>query len=78
MNLVPRYFQLPWILSLHQQTILNSIEDSIPACHAGDPGSIPGRWDQLFSNLIDLTEINSNARAYRGTYFIYDDFIYDD
>ena len=28
--------------------ILDSIEVSIPACHAGDPGSIPGRGDLLF------------------------------
>ena len=26
-----------------KQEILDSIVVSIPACHAGDPGSIPGR-----------------------------------
>ena len=28
--------------------ILDSIEVSIPACHAGDPGSIPGRGVTIF------------------------------
>ena len=41
--------------------ILDSIEVSIPACHAGDPGSIPGRGDQffafLFAELICQTQI---------------------
>ena len=30
-------------------SILDSIEVSIPACHAGDPGSIPGRGVQFLS-----------------------------
>ena len=30
------------------QAILDSIEVSIPACHAGDPGSIPGRGVTIF------------------------------
>ena len=32
--------------------ILDSIEVSIPACHAGDPGSIPGRGDQFFYIIL--------------------------
>ena len=32
--------------------ILDSIEVSIPACHAGDPGSIPGRGVKLFVSLM--------------------------
>ena len=43
-------------------SILDSIVVSIPACHAGDPGSIPGREDFLhivhsldaFPNLIKV------------------------
>ena len=31
-------------------SVLVSIVVSIPACHAGDPGSIPGRGD-LFCNI---------------------------
>ncbi len=27
----------------YNNVFLDSIEASIPACHAGDPGSIPGR-----------------------------------
>ena len=37
--------------------ILVSIVVSIPACHAGDPGSIPGRGD-LFAICIFLTAIS--------------------
>ena len=33
---------------LDVSTVLDSIVVSIPACHAGDPGSIPGRGDFLF------------------------------
>ena len=29
----------------YQLNVLDSIVVSIPACHAGDPGSIPGRED---------------------------------
>ena len=32
----------------HCHPILDSIEVSIPACHAGDPGSIPGRGGIIF------------------------------
>ena len=31
-----------------QQSLLGSIVVSIPACHAGDRGSIPRRGDQIF------------------------------
>ena len=34
-----------WFLNMY---ILGSIVVSIPACHAGDPGSIPGRGVLLF------------------------------
>ena len=34
--------------SLEIHAILDSIEVSIPACHAGDPGSIPGRGVTTF------------------------------
>ena len=34
------------------QAILDSIEVSIPACHAGDPGSIPGRGEKIFLNFF--------------------------
>ena len=32
-------------MHLNEKHILDSIVVSIPACHAGDPGSIPGRGD---------------------------------
>ena len=38
-------------------SVLVSIVVSIPACHAGDPGSIPGRGD-LFAICIFLTAIS--------------------
>ncbi len=31
----------------YNNVFLDSIEASIPACHAGDPGSIPGRGVNL-------------------------------
>ncbi len=40
-----------------QMNILDSIEASIPACHAGDPGSIPGRGDFFFLNITDCGKI---------------------
>ena len=33
---------------LYQSKVLDSIVVSISACHAGDPGSIPGRGAQIF------------------------------
>ena len=48
------------------ELIRDSIVDSIPACHAGDPGSIPGRG--AFFALITLllityyiTDFNNNT-----------------
>jgi hypothetical protein len=40
-------------LSCFKYQILVSIGVSIPACHAGDPGSIPGLRD-YFKTLIPL------------------------
>ena len=39
-------------LEIVYNAILDSIEVSIPACHAGDPGSIPGRGDQFFYKIL--------------------------
>lgn len=69
-----RYFvasKLPLLkILLAPQAILDSIEVSIPACHAGDPGSIPGRGVNYFlpysHNLdeifITLTIFNQYTR----------------
>ena len=35
-------------------SVLGSIVVSIPACHAGDPGSIPGRGDVLFHRKCNI------------------------
>ena len=35
----------------------DSIAVSIPACHAGDPGSIPGRGDLLFFDVHTSTSV---------------------
>ena len=40
---------LLFLMKFH--AILDSIEVSIPACHAGDPGSIPGRGDKFFVQI---------------------------
>ena len=42
---------MPWQSS---RSVLGSIVVSIPACHAGDPGSIPGRGDVILNLYIDL------------------------
>jgi hypothetical protein len=34
--------------------VLGSIVVSIPACHAGDPGSIPGRGGFFFFAVLEL------------------------
>ena len=36
------------LLKLYEYIILDSIVVSIPACHAGDRGSIPRRGDEIF------------------------------
>ena len=43
--------------------ILDSIEVSIPACHAGDPGSIPGRGDNIFLKPY-ITHLSSGPLIY--------------
>ena len=60
--------------------ILDSIVVSIPACHAGDPGSIPGRGEETFSCvvkkkiLLDLLNVPANTLIF----FIRDAFIRDE
>ena len=39
---------------------------SIPARHAGDPGSIPGLGETLFSSLSRLNEIHVANERWRG------------
>ena len=69
-----------WLLSLlskssvrkscWHKSILDSIEVSIPACHAGDPGSIPGRGGLNFYYIA----ISLNWRSTRccsGNHFFH-------
>ena len=46
-------------------TILVSIVVSIPACHAGDPGSIPGRG-ALFASFPTIFAQNMSAHRLTG------------
>ena len=41
--------------------ILDSIEVSIPACHAGDPGSIPGRGVPIFWGGVGDSVVYKNC-----------------
>ena len=36
--------------------VLDSIVVSIPACHAGDPGSIPGRRDYFAKLMLYIVQ----------------------
>jgi hypothetical protein len=51
--------------------IRGSIVVSIPACHAGDPGSIPGLGETLFSSLSSLNEIHVANESWRGELGLY-------
>ncbi len=42
---------MPWQAST---SVLGSIVVSIPACHAGDPGSIPGRGDVILHRKCNI------------------------
>ena len=37
-------------------SIRGSIVASIPACHAGDPGSIPGRGDSFVPRILSMAQ----------------------
>ena len=54
---------LGWIqlLASHLSVILDSIVVSIPACHAGDRGSIPRRGDNIF-HLVYAEQFSSLSR----------------
>ena len=41
-------------MSVWQPCVLGSIVVSIPACHAGDRGSIPRRGEHIFALLLSL------------------------
>ena len=50
-------YGLLWIvLATDVIQILVSIVVSIPACHAGDPGSIPGRGVHFFVAVRDVVQ----------------------
>ena len=46
-------FKRDLVIQVYEQ-IRDSIVVSIPACHAGDPGSIPGRGAFFFLATISL------------------------
>ena len=50
----------------HLAVILDSIVVSIPACHAGDRGSIPRRGDNIFGGCmpLDSKKITRENRAF--------------
>ncbi|KRY52315.1 hypothetical protein T03_5132 [Trichinella britovi] len=43
---------LHWLAGPQKSKVLGSIVVSIPACHAGDPGSIPGRGSQNIGRIF--------------------------
>ena len=54
---------MPWQSS---RSVLGSIVVSIPACHAGDPGSIPGRGVVILYRKCNINlyiNLKSNALA---------------
>ena len=51
------------VAQIHVAFVLGSIVVSIPACHAGDRGSIPRRGAQVLKGIKSKTnEINGNER----------------
>jgi hypothetical protein len=53
----------PVLIFFMQEQVLDSIVASIPACHAGDPGSIPGRG--VFMQATIVHEIlNEQNKSY--------------
>ena len=57
-HILREFYQL--CFSPFQYLILVSIVVSIPACHAGDRGSIPRRGDSFFAFNAKFREILSN------------------
>ena len=49
---------------MNRQTVLDSIVVSIPACHAGDRGSIPRRGGILFTVYFVLLFIITSNISY--------------
>ena len=47
-------------------TILVSIVVSIPACHAGDPGSIPGRGDYFLPKKLRHAQVRKKHQSQSG------------
>ena len=52
-----QYVEANMVIS--EQVVLDSIVVSIPACHAGDRGSIPRRGEKLFFGLKDDQTLNT-------------------
>ena len=51
-------------------SIRGSIVASIPACHAGDPGSIPGRGDSCLSKFPCASQAQANAYTSSKHFFV--------
>ena len=58
-SLIQQYWFTSKIFPYHHQ-ILGSIVVSIPACHAGDRGSIPRRGERFFLILSYLSSVKTN------------------
>ena len=66
-NLIHIVMLLPSYYNIFYMSILVSIVDSIPACHAGDRGSIPRRGAQLLLSCVVPTVKTTSVVGFVAT-----------